>query len=176
MKKIFFAAFTGLLCVGTSCNDNATANKGSAQKEKNIAASDMISDAFKTGDVTKIDSAVSDDFIDHTDQGDKKGKDSLKSMINMVHTNFKDMKMEKVKELADDDYVFTWMRYTGNSDGAMGMPKGPYDMSAIEVAKFKDGKAIEHWSFMDMQSMMKMMGGAQQHMGEMNKTDTVIAK
>jgi hypothetical protein len=30
-------------------------------------------------------------------------------------------------------------------------------MKSIEVAKFKDGKAVEHWSFMDMQDMMKMM-------------------
>jgi predicted SnoaL-like aldol condensation-catalyzing enzyme len=40
----------------------------------------------------------------------------------------------------------------------MGMPNGPYDMTAIELAKFKDGKAVEHWNFMEMQSMMKMMG------------------
>ncbi len=34
---------------------------------------------------------------------------------------------------------------------------GLYDMKSIEVAKFKDGKAVEHWSFMDMQGIMKMM-------------------
>src|SRR5687767_5196009 len=95
--------------------------------------------------------------------GDKKGRESLKAMVNMIHSNFKDMKMEKVREVADDEYVFTWMRYSGTSDGAMGMPKGPYDMSAIEVAKFKDGKAVEHWSFMDMQDMMEMMPPQPKH-------------
>jgi len=69
----------------------------------------------------------------------------------------KDMKTETVREVADGDYVYSWMRYTGTSDGTMGMPNGPYDMAAI-VAKFKDGKAIEHWNFMETQSMMKMMG------------------
>ncbi len=169
MKKIFFVAIAAALFI-TSCND-ATSDKSSDTKQKNIAASDGISKAFETGDVSKIDSFVSDDFIDHTDQGDKKGRDSLKAMVNMIHSNMKDMKMEKIHELADDDYVMTWQRYTGNSNGAMGMPAGPYDMSAIEVAKFKDGKATEHWSFMDMQSMMKMMP-QQPGMSNMNNMDT----
>ena len=50
----------------------------------------------------------------------------------------------------------------------MGMPNGPYDMKSIEVAKFKDGKAVEHWGFMDMQDMMKMMPPQP----NMSKTDT----
>jgi hypothetical protein len=30
-------------------------------------------------------------------------------------------------------------------------------MNSIELVKFKDGKAIEHWSFMETRDMMKMM-------------------
>jgi len=37
------------------------------------------------------------------------------------------------------------------------MPKGPFDMHSIEVSRFKDGKAVEHWSYVDMGEMMKMM-------------------
>ena len=88
----------------------------------------------------------------------------------MTHKEFPDMKMEVIKEMADDDYVFSWMRYTGTSDGSMGMPKGPYDMTAIEVVKFKDGLAIEHWGFMEPREMMKMMGTPQPSME--GKTDT----
>ncbi len=174
MKKIFFAAVAGFICICTSCNSdtNVTSdNNENAQEEKNIAASDVITKAFQTGDVSGIDSVVADDFVDHTDRGDKKGRDSLKAMVKFVHSNFKDMKTEKVREVAEGDYVFSWMRYSGTSDGTMGMPKGPYDMSAIEVAKFKDGKAVEHWSFMEMQDMMEMMG-QQPNMSNVNKMDT----
>lgn len=173
MKKILFAAIAATFCI-TSCND-ATSTKSSDTKQKNLAASDAVGKAFETGDVSKIDSFVSDDFIDHTDQGDKKGRDSLKAMVNMMHTNFKDMKQEKVHELADDDYVFSWMHYTGTSNGSMGMPKGPYSMNAIEVAKFKDGKAVEHWAFVDMKDMMKMMP-QQPGMNNMNKMDSTKTK
>ena len=134
-----------------------------------MAASDAISKAFETGDISKIDSVVADDFVDHTDQGDKKGKDSLKAMITMTHGMMKDMKMEKVHGLADDDYVFSWMHYSGTSDG-VGMAKGPYSLNAIEVSKYKDGKATEHWSFVNMMEMMKMMPPAD--MSHMNNMDT----
>lgn len=56
-----------------------------------MAAFDNITKAFQTGDVSGIDSVVADDFLDHTDRGDVKGKDSMKAMINMMHINFKDM-------------------------------------------------------------------------------------
>jgi predicted ester cyclase len=76
-----------------------------------------------------------------------------------------------VKDLADNEYVFSWMRFTGTSNGSMGMPAGPYDMKSIEVARFKDGKIVEHWTFMDMQDVMKMMGqmpGADKNAMNMN--------
>jgi len=117
----------------------------------------VVSDAFITGDISKIDSVVASDFIDHTDKGDM-GRDSLKAMITMMYKLTKDQKMETLKDLADDDHVFSWVRYTGTSDGSLGMPAGPYDMTAIEVIKFKEGKAIEHWAFMEPREMMKMMG------------------
>ncbi len=84
-----------------------------------------------------IDSVVASDFVDHTDRGDM-GRDSLKAMITSVRQAFPDMKTEIIKEMADNDYVFTLMRITGTSSGAMGMPKGPYDMHAIQVARLKD--------------------------------------
>lgn len=160
MKKIFLAAFAGALCFLYSCNtktEGSSANKYSEQEQKNLAANEAITKTFKTGDVSAIDSVVSDDFIDHTDRGEKKGRDSLKAMVKWIHSNMGDMKMEKIHEVADGDYVYSWMRYTGTSDGSMGMPKGPYDMQSIELSKYKDGKAVEHWAFMEMQDVMEMM-------------------
>ncbi|HUS02220.1 MAG TPA: ester cyclase [Chitinophagaceae bacterium] len=177
MKKIFFAALTGMLCIFTSCdNNNATVvGKGDTQREKNLASVDIIDQAFKTGDVSKLDSAVATDFLDHTDQGDKVGRDSLKTMVTWLHKNFTDMKTEKLHELADDEYVMSWMRWTGTSKGVPSMPDGPYDMHAMEVTKFKDGKAVEHWTYMDMKEMMKMMAPPPPPM-ETKKIDTVKAK
>ncbi len=175
MKTILFAAFAGLLFTYTSCDSKTESttsdNNNQAQEQRNMAASDVVMKAFQTGEVSGIDSVISDDFIDHTDRGDKKGRDSLKAMVNFVHSNFKDMKFDKVRDVADGDYVYSWVNYSGTSDGTMGMPKGPYKMGTIELSKFKDGKAVEHWSFVDMQDMMKMMP-QQPAMNDMNRMDT----
>lgn len=170
MKKILFGAFAGLLAICTSCHSGATISveHGSQEAEqKNIAAFEVVSKAFDTGETSPIDSVVADNFVDHTDHGDMAGKDSLKAMIKMMHEKFKDMKSEKLNIAASGDYVYAWMRYTGNSDGTMGMPSGPYDMKGIELVKFSDGKAVEHWAFMEMQEVMKMMG-PQPAMGAMD--------
>jgi predicted SnoaL-like aldol condensation-catalyzing enzyme len=173
MKKILFAVWAGLFFLFTSCNNSTPVSSeasDNSQAQKNMEANHTVTKAFETGDVSGLDSVISADFVDHTDQGDKKGVDSLKAMVNWVHNNMKDMKMETVKELADDNYVMSWMHYTGTGDGAM-MPAGPYDMDIIETTKFRDGKAVEHWAFGEMQDMGKMMK-EQMQMGKMNKPDT----
>ncbi len=170
MRKIqLFIVFA--LCIFLfSCNDTKVdAASDSSISKKNVSASNAISSAFETGDVSKIDSVVADDFVDHTERGDVKGKDSLKAMITMVHNTNKDMKMEVVKELADDDYVFSWMHFTGTSDGTMA-PAGPYDMQAIEAGRYKDGKVVEHWEFVNSKEMMDMMQKMQGMKG-MDKMD-----
>ncbi len=172
MKKILFAAFA--MCMFASCsNDATTTTKVTTEEQKNLAANDVIIKAFQTGEVSGIDSVVADDYIDHTDRGDFKGRDSLKAMVTWVHANMKDAKMEKVREVADGEYVWSWMRYTGNSDGSIGMPAGPYDIQAIELSKYKDGKAVEHWNFMEIQDAIKMMAPAQPP--SKNTNDTVKA-
>ena len=159
MKKYVLAISACLLLTFYSCNNEmkkeGTSDGMSDKARKNLDASHVISDAFGSGDPSKIDSVVADDFVDHTDRGDV-NRDSLKAMIRMVKSTNQDMKMEVLKELADDDYVFTWMRFTGTSNGAM-MPAGPYDMKAAQLVRFRDGKAVEHWEFMEMRDMMKMM-------------------
>ena len=157
MKKILFAASAGLYCLIISCNDKppAVESNNNSKTYKNLEASRAVSKAFESGDVSGIDSAVAANFVDHTTRGDM-GRDSLKAMIKMVHATNKDVKMEVIKELADDDYVFTWMRFTGTSDGTM-MPVGPYNMTGLQVVRCDDGKIVEHWEFMEPREMMKMM-------------------
>lgn len=158
MKKYLPAISACLLIFCFSCNNEMKKNDSpgiSEKARKNLEASHVISEAFGSGDPSKIDSVVAEDFVDHTDRGDM-GRDSLKAAIKAVHAANEDMKMELIREIADDDYVFSWMRFTGTSKGTM-MPPGPYDMKAMQVIRFRDGKAVEHWEFMEIREMMKMM-------------------
>jgi predicted SnoaL-like aldol condensation-catalyzing enzyme len=166
MRKLIFPASAVLLLFLSSCNDSATVASASdnSKVQRNLDAQHTIVKAIESGDPSGIDSVVADDFLDHTDRGDMKGRDSLKAMVKMMAVSKDKMKMETKHEIADENYVYSWMRYYGTSDGSMGMPAGPYDMTSIEVSRFNDGKVVEHWSFMDAQEMGKMMqqmqGGA----------------
>ena len=165
MKKILsLLAITAMVgCV--SCNNNkdektagestGAEKKDNSAAEKNQAAFNVVLKAFETFDVSEIDNVVASDFVDHSQVKDR-NRDSLKAEILAMKSDVKDAKTEVVKSLADDDYVFCWVKFTGTSGGKT-MPAGPYSMSAIEVAKFKDGKAVEHWAFMDSKEMMAMM-------------------
>ena len=161
MRKIFFVLSAGLFCFFTACNsdtktDSSMSSTDNSVTQKNLDATHIVTKSFETGDVSMIDSAVSSDFVGHTEHGDM-GRDSLKAMIVSMHKEFPDMKMETMKEGGDNEYVFSQIHNSGTSNGGMGMPKGPFDMHSIEVVKFKDGKAVEHWSYVDMGEMMKMM-------------------
>jgi predicted SnoaL-like aldol condensation-catalyzing enzyme len=65
-----------------------------------------------------------------------------------------DMKSSNTRSLADDECIFTWAAISGNMGGK------PVTMSSIDVSKFKDGKAVEHWMYMDPKDMIAMMPAA----------------
>ena len=157
MKKLLFVICISLLIVMISCTNETTPTAGnSSMEQKNMTADSTIGAAFRSGDPSKIDSVVAADFVDHTEHGDK-NRDSLKMFIKMVHDSMPDMKMDLINAAASGDYVYSQMRFTGNSTGFMGMPKGPYDWHVIEVSKYKDGKAVEHWEYTESRDVAKMM-------------------
>ena len=174
MKKFLFILFAGTICFLTACTEKAASSGGTSDSaKKNLDAFHEVDNAFQTGDLSRIDSVVASDFVDHTPKGDVVGTDSLKNMITMMK-KAGTMKSETKKEFADDEYVMAWLRWTGTSDGSLpDMPAGPFDINGIEVVRFKDGKAVEHWAFMDARDLMKMMG---QQMPAPSPTSTDKAK
>ncbi len=175
MKKFLTIASAGLICFFISCN---TSNTGNTQEDKNIATVHAVDDAIESGDVNKLDQYIAADGVDHTEHGDVKGLDSIKAGLRHMHDSYKDMKIEELQDAASGDYVFTLSRFTGtNTEPSMGAPAGThFDMTSVEVVKFdKDGKAAEHWSYMQMSDMMKMMEGSK-NMNMGGKMDSSMKK
>jgi predicted SnoaL-like aldol condensation-catalyzing enzyme len=158
MKKILLLAGVSFFTLLSCNNEKKAENNGlSTRAQKNLDAIHTVNKAFESGDAGSIDSVVDASFVDHTPDGDK-NRDSLKNFIPQMKAADPTAKMETIQEFANDEYVAGWYRWTGTGNGSMGMPTGPYDMQAIEMVKFNaDGKAIEHWSFMESREMMKMM-------------------
>jgi len=159
MKQVFFAAATVVCCSLFSCQNPAN-NMADSQAEKNKMVVHDIYQGIETGDMSKLN-GIADDAVDH--MGPKgteiKGGDNIKKMLSDMHNHMKDLKMEVVAEAANGDYVFVWCHMTGTcTDSSMGMKGGMVmDSKSVDVIKFKDGKATDHWGYLDPQDMMKMM-------------------
>ena len=160
MKKLILTASAGILFLLVSCSNKESGGM-SEKAKKNLATAQAIAKMFETSDWSKVGDYIATDAVDHASMTGKDivGLDSIKASFAMYSQMMSNMKNETMKELADDDYVFQWLKesWTVTKDG-MGMKAGDKPtMNAIEVSRFKDGKVVEHWSFIDMNDMMKMM-------------------
>jgi len=158
MKKLFFILTIGSVTSLISCNSDSGGMSATAKKNKEV--NEAITKAYESGDFSKMGDYIATDAVDHGGEtGDIKGLDSIVATMKRSHDQMPDMKFETIRTMADDEYVMTWFKATGTAktDG-MGMKAGQkMDMASVDVAKFKDGKAVEHWIFMDPSEMMKMM-------------------
>jgi predicted SnoaL-like aldol condensation-catalyzing enzyme len=155
MKQLILISFS-IMFIAASAQNRQT--RDSIRVQKNLEAMNIVNKAFETGDTSRIDEVFAKDFIDHTEFGET-GIDSLRKMIITMHKEFPDMKSEVIKEMADEEYVFALMKFSGISNGQMGMPKGPFQMQSVQVVRFKDGKISEHWEYVSMRDVMRMMPG-----------------
>jgi predicted SnoaL-like aldol condensation-catalyzing enzyme len=168
MKQLFSIAAAVLVCAGifsfgacTSTSNAPAAVPVDSAGLKNLAASNAIDRAIESGDVSKLGDYIAADAVDHSgEHGDVVGLDSIKAELAPMHKlAANDLKFEVVKELADSDYVFQWVRMTGTATTTeMGVPVGSkFSIATVDVSRFKNGKATEHWDFMQPGDVMKMM-------------------
>lgn len=165
MKKILWIIQLAVIFFAISCKNESTTST-TKEPSKNEAAVQEAYKAFETGDVSKMDSLLAPDCIDHNGgpMGKEiKGRDGIKQMFTTMHNSMSDMKMTSDVMSSEGDYVFAWVHMTGtttaNPDPTLGMPANTkMDMKMVDVLKFNsDGKCTDHWGYMDPNDMMKMM-------------------
>jgi predicted ester cyclase len=162
MKKLSFLTVIAFVFFVSSCSNQ---DGHSEQAKKNLEANHGIIKAFETKDFSKLGDYIAEDFVDHAGEtGDIRGLANARAEFERMVAGLESDTTIIIKELADDEFVMSWLRFTGTlSKDMMGMKAGSkYDMTAVELTKFKDGKAVEHWTFMQPADMMNMMGSQQQ--------------
>lgn len=142
-----------MLAAGTVMLYSCSGGGGmSAKAKKNKAANDSIMKAYEAGDFSKMGDYIAADAVDHGgEKGDIKGLDNIIAEMKRYRDMMPDMKYETKREMADDDYVITWATASGTMDGKQAT------VSSVDISKFVDGKAVEHWVYMDPREMMAMM-------------------
>lgn len=166
MKKLLLTIVGIIFCVWVlSAQDNS-------QAERNNANTMEVYRAIETGDVSKLDKFIDKNIIDHAGpHGDMVGLDSTKMMFIEMHNHISNLKMQPIANATGGDYHFSLVRVTGTTNSEfMGMPANtPIDMTSVNVVKIKNGKAMEHWRYSDVNQMMQMMHGEHPMQGEDHK-------
>jgi len=166
MKKLAFAFSLVILSCLVTCTNNVAheGDHGPSEKaKKNMESLKAIVDMFEKGDFSKAGDYIAANGVDHSGpMGEVKGLDSLKAMFAQMTSGMSNVKNEIMKELADDEYSMIWVRQTWDQtkdDPTMMMKAGQHgDMQTVELCKHDaDGKITDHWGFMSMADMMKMM-------------------
>jgi len=148
MRKLLFAGLIATSSLFIACSNGGM----SATAKKNLEVNDSIMNAYMAGDFSNMDKYIAADAIDHGgEKGDIVGLENIVAEMKRYSTMMTDVKATMTKSLADDEYVYTWSKMSAKMDGK------PIEMSSMDVTKFKDGKAVEHWVYMDPKEMMAMM-------------------
>ena len=134
----------GLVACQTSKPTIGSPRTGSSQQQRNLAADKVLIGVFETGDIAKLDAAIDPAFVNHIGLEDRVGLVHLKTMIQGFHARMKSVKVELKRQLSDEEYVSDWVRFTG-ADPAM-------VIEGMEVTRYANGKAVEHWFFPNSQA------------------------
>lgn len=139
--------------------DSAEAAQVAAQENAVRAIFDMIN----SGNYEGMDNLMTADFVDHQQDPSitTTGIQGVKDMMNLLRGAYPDYKQEVLHMSSSGDRTYVHLRMTGTNTGPWGaMPATgkAMDVMGVDVIRFADGKAAEHWGYMEEMKMMTQLG------------------
>jgi predicted ester cyclase len=121
----------------------------------------LIEEGFSKGDLTVFDNHSSPDFIEHQYGFIPPNIEGVKKAINSLHKAFPDFSLTVEDLIIDNDKVWGRMTARGTHKNQFGPlpPTGKkFEITVIDIMRFKDGKLIEHWGVPDRLALMEQLG------------------
>ncbi len=124
-----------------------------------------VYEMFSTGDMTNLGDFIDENFIDHSPfPGQEPGLEGLRKAMNMMKKAYPDMKLtvDDIIVNSTNDKAAVLFTVTGTNSGEMmGMKptNKAINVQGVDFLYFsKEGKATEHWGYIDTEKMMKQLG------------------
>lgn len=119
---------------------------------------------FEGGNLALIDELVADDFVDHEEPlpGQPPGKEGVVFFVKALRAAFPDIKAKlEPPVLIDGNLEAVYVVCTGTHQGDFaGIPPTgrSIEFGGIDIIRFEDGKAAEHWGVTDTLKLMQQLG------------------
>lgn len=156
VSRLSWIALAFFVCAGSVA--------AQSEEDKNVAALKRFYDeVMAKGNMKAIDELVADNFVEHymPDPSVPPNKAGLAQMMGMFRTAFPDLKVTIEDIIAKGDKVWAYTTMRGTNTGAfMGQPATgkKIEVKGIDIVRFANGKAVEHWGLNDDYTMMMQLG------------------
>ena len=119
-------------------------------------------DVFNSYDYDKLGEYIDENFIEHSpDPSQKQGLEGLKDAFREMKKGFPDYKLTINDIIVSGDKASVLFTFTGTNSGEMMGMKATnkkVEVQGIDYLYFKNGKATEHWGYIDMHKLMEQLG------------------
>ena len=129
--------------------------------ENNIEAYRRLAAAFGNGDLTVVDELVAPEMVEHQIGSLGNGPEALKQMITHLRSSMPDLEITIDDLVAVGDKVWARGKFCGTFSGELlgrVFHDEPIVLDAVDIVRFRDGKAVEHWGVIDRLQQLEQLG------------------
>ncbi len=133
---------------------------GSEQQVNLDAFRRLIEEGFDRGGTAVVDEVCADGYVEHQDGMEPSGREGLKGAIRFLRALAPDLEVKVEDTMARGDEVWARLKGRGTHGGhVLGGPTGrPFEITIMDVSRFRDGKIVEHWGVADRFSQLQQIG------------------
>ena len=141
------------------------------QAAQNKALMQQIYDAFNSGDYSALYDVIAPDAIEHEPMPGVEAETAparVEQWVNGFRAAFPDIRFDVLDMRAEGDRVYTHFAMRGTHRGDfMGIPAtgNRIDVPAVDIVRFEDDRAVEHWGMAHETAMMQQLGLAPEDAG-----------
>lgn len=136
-------------------------NAGDAgQQEQLKVFRRLIDEGFSGGNIGVVDEVCAEDYFDNQLGHEPANREGLRAAISFLHRLSPDIKVTVEEAAVIGDRVWARLSAHGGGGGEMlGAPTGrAFDITVMDLCRFRDGKIVEHWGVADRLAQMQQLG------------------
>ena len=146
----------------SSCTNQSKSMRKDEKAKNTTGITTFYDQVMNAHNPAMVDSFCTADFVEHSpDPGFTPDRDGLKKDLASLFAAFPDFHIQSNFMMADSDMVTAQFTATGTNSGTfMGMPATgkKINIDGIDIIRFKNGKAADHWGYVDQMKMMSQLG------------------